>query len=113
MPFALVRLCDPRKKGEQSRWITSHHAHALHDANYNVLGVVDKDGNMVERYEYTPYGERTVFFSAGTDVPDCHASGFMSRVRMSGSSVEDHPDGICPIGHQGLMHDGGITESRV
>jgi hypothetical protein len=31
----------------------------LQDANYNVLGLVDKDGDLVERYEYTPYGPRT------------------------------------------------------
>ena len=30
--------------------------HALQDANYNVLGVVDHTGRLVERYEYTPYG---------------------------------------------------------
>jgi RHS repeat-associated protein len=30
------------------------------DANYNVLGVVMSNGRLVERYEYTPYGQRTV-----------------------------------------------------
>lgn len=37
----------------------------LQDANYNVLGIVDSDGELVERYEYTPYGQRTVYKSAG------------------------------------------------
>jgi len=32
------------------------------DANYNVVGVVtDNGGHLVERREYTPYGEATVF----------------------------------------------------
>ena len=34
---------------------------ALHDANYNVTGLVDARGNLVERYEYTPYGQRTIY----------------------------------------------------
>jgi len=33
----------------------------LQDANYNVLGVVNPSGGLVERYEYTPYGRRTVY----------------------------------------------------
>jgi RHS repeat-associated protein len=30
------------------------------DANFNVTSLVDESGNMVERYAYSPYGERTV-----------------------------------------------------
>ncbi len=33
----------------------------LQDANYNVLGVVACFGRLIERYEYTPYGRRTVY----------------------------------------------------
>ncbi len=33
----------------------------LQDAHYNVLGVVNPKGVLIERYEYTPYGQRTVF----------------------------------------------------
>jgi len=32
-----------------------------HDANYNVVGVFDNGGNLIERYEQTPYGRRTVY----------------------------------------------------
>ena len=32
----------------------------MQDANYNVLGVASRTGRLVERYEYTPYGQRTV-----------------------------------------------------
>ena len=31
------------------------------DANFNVLGVLSAAGDLVERYEYTPYGRRTIF----------------------------------------------------
>jgi len=44
----------------------------LQDANYNVIGLVNNAGGLVERYEYTPYGQRTVY-SRGflmTDVND-------------------------------------------
>lgn len=30
--------------------------YALHDANYNVIGITTYAGRLVERYEYTPYG---------------------------------------------------------
>jgi RHS repeat-associated protein len=30
------------------------------DANFNVTALVDESGNVVERYAYSPYGERTV-----------------------------------------------------
>ena len=33
----------------------------LSDANYNVTAVVDADGEVVERYTYTPYGEVTIY----------------------------------------------------
>src|SRR5690606_23302210 len=31
-----------------------------HDANYNVTALVDTGGDVVERYEYDPYGQATV-----------------------------------------------------
>ena len=34
---------------------------ALQDANFNVMAVVNSTGIVVERYEYTPYGQRTIF----------------------------------------------------
>ena len=32
----------------------------LHDANYNVTGVLNSSGAVVERYHYSPYGEVTI-----------------------------------------------------
>jgi len=34
--------------------------YALQDANYNVLGIVESDGDVFEHYEYTPYGQREI-----------------------------------------------------
>jgi hypothetical protein len=34
---------------------------ACQDSNYNVLGLVYATGVLAERYEYTPYGKRTVY----------------------------------------------------
>jgi hypothetical protein len=42
---------------------------ALQDANYNVLGIINWEGTLKERYEYTPYGQRNVYKSAGSNDP--------------------------------------------
>ncbi len=82
------------------------------DANFNVsrlIGVIGLDENSqpvygtVERYEYTPYGQRTVFFSAGSNDPDAYAPTLISR-RISDGTITQ-PYGVCPIGHQGLVQD--------
>jgi hypothetical protein len=52
---------------------------AMQDANWNVLGVVDSSGALKERYEYTPYGQRTVFFGPGSNDPGCYAATIGSR----------------------------------
>ena len=39
---------------ERFFWVTQ-------DANYNVIGVFSAYGDLIERYEYTPYGQRTIF----------------------------------------------------
>jgi len=35
--------------------------YACQDANFNVVGLLDAEGELVERYEYTPYGQRTLY----------------------------------------------------
>ena len=51
---------DPNESngGACERWFW-----ALHDVNYNVIGLTATVGSpvWVEQYEYTPYGERTVY----------------------------------------------------
>jgi RHS repeat-associated protein len=76
---------------------------ACQDANYNVLGVVDASAVLVERYEYEPYGERTAFFSPGTNDVGCYAPTQTSRRATGSGGVQ--PFGICEVGHQGLLHD--------
>ncbi|MBI1337048.1 MAG: hypothetical protein GC164_08810 [Phycisphaera sp.] len=85
---------------------------ALHNANFNVIGVVDDSGVLVERYEYEPYGQRTVYFSSGSNDPDCYAPTNMSRAwSTSGGGTTVYgtsggqPWSLNPVGHQGLMHD--------
>jgi len=77
--------------------------YAQHDANFNVIGIVNAQGALVERYEYTPYGHRTVYFSPGSNDPTCHAATAISRRVMSSGTIQ--PWGVNTIGHQGLRHD--------
>ena len=77
--------------------------YAAQNANFNVLGIVDASGDLVEHYDYTPYGQRTVFKSAGTDDP-LAMSPIMTTQRITADSVVQ-PYGLCTVGHQGLLHD--------
>jgi RHS repeat-associated protein len=52
---------DPQDTDESSGGACERWFWALHDVNYNVIGVMNQTGLLVERYEYTPYGERKVF----------------------------------------------------
>jgi RHS repeat-associated protein len=45
--------------GTQRQWVQQ-------DANFNVTSIADNSGNVLERYRYTPYGERTVLNAAGS-----------------------------------------------
>jgi len=53
----------------------------LQDANFNTLGVVSRTGRLIERYEYTPYGQRTVF-SHGWLAGDCNDDGEVDLVEL-------------------------------
>jgi len=58
----------------------------LQDANYNVLGVTYAGGKLVERYEYTPYGRRTVY-SHGLNLADFNNDGavdIQDNMRLAG-----------------------------
>jgi len=77
--------------------------YALQDANFNVLGIVDTNGDLDERYEYTPYGQRTIYTDASGDDNLCMAPILESQRKTVDLSTAAY--GICDIGHQGLMHD--------
>ena len=70
----------------------------LLDANYNVTALVDADGSLKERYEYTPYGERTVYKSAGANDALC-----MSPVTESQRAVDGGAHSLCDFGMQGKL----------
>ena len=79
---------------------------AMGDANYNVVGVVDAGGRLVERYEYTPYGQRTVYASAGASDSRCltPTPKVMSQGVVMSNAISTQHD-LNPWGHQGLKHD--------
>ena len=73
--------------------------YAVHDANFDVTLVTDAGGNVAERYEYDPYGARTVLTPGG--VP---AQGNASQLQVPWVH-----------GHQGLRLDAaaGLYDSRM
>ena len=97
------------------------HLWAMQDANFNVLGVVTASGGLLERYEYTPYGQRMTYFSVsgggGNDPRRMAATHMSRRYSVSGAS---QPYGRLAIGHQGLLHEdetlsgngGGLVYNR-
>lgn len=91
---------DPSDEAEQDCETTYY---ALQDANYNVIGLTDANGELIERYEYSPYGLRTVFRSYGSNDPLVMAPVFESQSVTADGTTQ--PYGLCDIGHQGLYHD--------
>jgi len=78
---------------------------ACQDANWNVLGLVNNAGMLMERYQYTPYGQRQVYTSGGSNDPLCYTPILASQRfdNVLGGGIE--PYGLCEFGHQGLMQD--------
>jgi RHS repeat-associated protein len=91
---------------DQVRW-------AMQDANFNVLGVVDESGVLAERYEYSPYGQRTAFFSAGANDVGAYSPAYIGR-RAVLEQGGGQPYAVCDVGHQGLVHDeeSGLVYNR-
>ena len=79
----------------------------VQDANFNVLGLVASDGTLHERYEYTPYGERTVYKRAGSADEKTSAPLYESGRVNTGTEQDPEwaPYGLCDFGHQGLFFD--------
>jgi hypothetical protein len=65
--------------------------------------VVNATGSLAERYEYSAYGQRQVFTSAGSNDPGCYTPILASR-KITISSLSQ-PWGLNEVGHQGLLHD--------
>jgi len=104
---------DPEDAGEDD---CETFYYACHNANFNVMGIVTAGGDLKERYEYTPYGQRSVFKSPGSndplwmskagrgrpEIPEGAPVLESQRVEVSG---QPQPYGLCDVGYQGLEHD--------
>ena len=84
----------------------------VQDANFNVTGLVDSGGDLVERYEYTPYGQRAVFKNAGSSDETTSAPLYESQRVACG--LQPAAWSICDLGHQGLLLDKeiGLYDNR-
>ena len=56
----VVRFRDADASGSSGAPSLEEELYSLADANFNVTTVTDNDGDVVERFTYTPYGESTV-----------------------------------------------------
>jgi YD repeat-containing protein len=68
----------------------------LADANYNIIGIMDSDGDLIERREYMPYGQRKVFKKAASGDGDYHCSEATSPSGASQSRPRVRADAGSP-----------------
>jgi len=59
------------------------------DANHNVTGLVETDGDVVERYVYNPYGEATVFSDEWATEVTTWSSSQANEIRYCGYRYSD------------------------
>jgi len=86
---------------------------AMHDANYNVIGIVNESGRQVERYEYTPYGQRTIYgrqtiLSDNDEATKWSNDATLTYPQLTPAKITGiagAPFALNDFGHQGLMHD--------
>jgi hypothetical protein len=98
----LVQVAHNSDPADNTSCETAHYA--LQNANFNVMALLDASGGAVaERYEYTPYGQRTVYISPGSSDPLAMAPVRRSQ-RITVASVSQ-PYGLNDFGHQGLLHE--------
>ena len=85
----------------------------LDDANFNVIGMMNDDHDLIERREYHPYGRRQVFINGPNDSSDytCKSEIPYPQVVVLGSTPQAYS--ICDEGHQGLMHDKATGQINV
>jgi RHS repeat-associated protein len=70
------------------------------DANWNVIGLTDLGGSLVERYDYTPYGEVTVYQETGFGDYDGDGdvdSTDRAAIETGGDCLGGSPPAACAI----------------
>jgi len=88
----------------QSFWV-------LQDANFNVIGIVNETGRLVERYEYTPHGERAIYgrqviLSDTAEAAKWGNDALLTYPQLTSARLcETIPVSLCEFGWQGLRHD--------
>ncbi len=84
---------DPGDTTEGSGGRCERYFYILQDANFNVLGSADANGTLIERYEYTPYGQRTVYSHDWiiTDVNDDGVVDVNDMTAITNSLGQDCP----------------------
>ena len=100
----LVQIAVNEDPDDANESVCERDYYALTNSNFNVMGLVDANGELLERYEYTPYGQRTVYKKSGPDDALTIAPLWRSQ-RVVTSDDEEQPYGLNDIGHQGLPHD--------
>ena len=100
----LVQIAVNEDPDDANESVCERDYYALTNANFNVMALVDANGQLVERYEYTPYGQRTVYKKSGPDDALTIAPLWGSQ-RVITSDDEEQAYGLNDIGHQGLPHD--------
>ena len=85
--------------------------YVLQNANFNVQAVTDTNGNLIERYEYTPYGERTLFTRnwALEDMNDDGQAG-MEDLNLL---LLRNGDATCPASRADLNGDGAVGSGDI
>lgn len=87
-------------------------AYVLQDANFNVVGLVEPDGDPILQYGWTPYGEvlfREVFSGAFSDNRLGHQGLFFDRIDAGCLSVQLEPTVLSATPHRGLYQNRNRT----
>jgi hypothetical protein len=88
-------------RGSRTKWVllTSATPKRCHLVSHHLRRHHHASGILTERYEYTPYGQRTVYFSAGVNDPTAHAATVISRrVSLAGSVTAPYGVNLRPPG---------------
>lgn len=66
---------------------TSKKLYHTHDTNFNVTAILEDDADVLERYEYTPYGEVTILEAGWADDGD-QVSDYANEILFTGQRID-------------------------